>query len=108
MNHDLAASEFLLVLSNPALRVIAAELYHNQSGRPGMRWNAVLDGHHYFVSESRTTVPSTPVALACVLRRADLDRSKDVHYYAHKRYGTGIRIEFWYRRRWYQIWSPED
>jgi len=100
---------FVDILSDPAFEVVARENYRNCFGRPGVRWHGTLNGHLVYVSESATTVPSAPTALARILAggKAQLDRTKKDVYFAPKRVGTGMRIEFRYDDRWFEVWSPD-
>jgi hypothetical protein len=100
---------FVEILSDPAFEVVARENCRICFGRPGVRWHGTLNGLLVFVSESATMVPSTPSALARILagEKARLDRTKRDVYFAPKRAGTGIRIEFRYDDRWFEIWSPD-
>lgn len=84
---------FVETLSVPAFEVVARENYRNRFGRPGVRWHGTLNGHLVFVSESVTTVPSAPAALARIPSggKAHLDRTKkDVYLRRKESAQTGI------------------
>jgi hypothetical protein len=109
--HDLIVSELFQVLSHPQLSVVRTKPYvSRQFGWPGIRWVGELDGRLIYVSESRTTIASTPCALANLMMKSNarFDRRKDAIYFAHRRLGTGRRVEFRYRGRWFEVWSPDD
>lgn len=101
---------FVEILSNPAFEVVTRESYRNCFGRPGVRWCGILNGRLVFVSESATTIPSTPFALARILGggKARFDKTKTEIYFAPKRVGTGLRVEFRYQGRWFEVWSPDE
>ena len=108
--HRLAAQEFACVLDDPDLRIISKEGYVSRTfGWPGVKWEAELNGRPIYGSENRTTVPTHPSELAKILRSHDcrIDTSKDALYYAPRRGGPGMRVEFHFRGRWYQVWIPD-
>jgi hypothetical protein len=100
---------FVEILSDPAFKVAGRQDYRNRFGRPGVRWHGTLNRHLIFVSESATTVPSNPSELAVILAAGEvrLDSTKSGGYFASKRMGTGMRIEFRHRGRWFEVWSPD-
>lgn len=100
---------FVEILSDPSFEVVARENYRNCFGRPGVRWHGTLNGRLVFVSESAITVPSNPFALATILAGGEvrLDRTKCGCYFAPRRMETGMRLEFRYRGRWFEVWSPD-
>jgi len=109
--HDLVVSELVQVLSHPHFSVVRIMPYvSRQFGWPGIRWVGELDGRLIYASESRTTIASTPCALANLMMKGNVrfDRRKDAIYFAHRRHGTGLRVEFRYRRRWFEVWCPDD
>ena len=107
--HRSAALEFALELSNPNFKIIGKKRYDSRSGWAGVRWEAELNGRLIYGSENRTTVPTPPSELAKILMRCgcQIDQSKSALYFAPRRPGSGMRIEFRYRGRWYEVWSPE-
>ncbi len=106
---DLVASEFNFILSHPDFHLVWVKPYKNRSGRPGMRWEGRLQERSVYVSESQTQITTPPPTLARIVwkRETQFDKTKDPIYFAPKRIGTGIRVEFRYRGRWYEIWSPD-
>lgn len=107
--HRLAPLEFAHELSKPNFKIIRKKRYDSQSGWPGVRWEAEINGRPIYGSENRTTIPTPPSELAKILMRCEcrIDESKDVIYFAPGRTGAGLRIEFRYRGRWYEVWSPD-
>lgn len=108
--HRFAALEFALKLSDPNFRIIREKPYVSRRfGWPGVRWEAELNGRPIYGSENRTTVPTPPSEIAKILThyRCHVDGSKSILYFASRRPGTGMRIEFRYRERWYEVWSPD-
>jgi hypothetical protein len=106
--HGPVRSLFVAILSNPAFEVVHRESYRNCDGRPGVRWSGTLNGRSVNVSESNTRVASAPSALARILAGGQIDRSKKAVYSAPKRFGTGMRIEFRYQGRWFDVSSPDE
>lgn len=108
--HRSAALVFSRELSDPNFRIFRIKPYVSRRfGWPGVRWEAELNGRLICGSENRTTVATPPSELAKILLRSGLhiDQSKAVIYFAPSRPGTGVRIEFDYRGRWYEVWSPD-
>lgn len=107
--HRSAALEFAHELSNPNFRIIRKKGYESRSGWSGVRWEAELNGRLIYGSENRTTVPTPPSELAKILMRygCQINRSKSILYFALRRFGTGIRIEFRYEGRWFEVWCPD-
>jgi hypothetical protein len=105
---ELIAGSFVRILLNPEFQFQSSEPYRSiRTGRKGVRWIGQLNGWLFRVSESRTTVPSTPQQLATILSNSDsLDRTKEPVYYAHKRFGQGVRIEARHSGRWFHIFTP--
>src|SRR5437762_5677187 len=103
MYTELVASEFVSILSDPRFQILRTEQYRNRSGRSGMRWEGEVHGRYVFVSESRTKNATPPRTLAEIILKTEtrLDPTKDALYFARKRCGTGMRIEFNYHSRWY-------
>lgn len=103
--HRSAALQFAYELSNPNFKITHKKRYESRSGWPGVRWEAELNGRPIYGSENRTTVPTPPSELARILMCSGcrIDESKDVIYFPR----GGIRIEFRYRGRWYEVWSPD-
>lgn len=54
-----------------------------------------------------SAIPARWVLAKILRNHPRLDETKDVFYFALRRSGTGTRIEFRYRDRWYQVWSPD-
>jgi hypothetical protein len=106
--HSLVRSLLVAILSDPAFQVVSRENYRNSDRRPGVRWSGTLNGRTVNVSESNTRVASTPSALARILAGGQIDRSKKAIYTAPKRFGTGMRIEFRYDGRWFDVSSPDE
>jgi hypothetical protein len=105
--HRSAALEFAHILSDRNFKIIRKKPYVSRRfGWPGVRWEAKLNGHSIYGSENRTTFPTPPSELAKILMGYGLliDPSKSVLY---RRLGTGMRIEFRYGGRWYEVWSPD-
>ncbi len=108
--HRSAALEFAHKLSDRNFKIIRKKPYVSRRfGWPGVRWEAELNGHPIYGSENRTTVPTPPSELAKILMHCErcLDQSKRVSYFAPRRPGTGMRVEFHYGGRWYEVWSPD-
>ena len=108
--HRSAALEFAHMLSDRNFKIIRKKPYVSRRfGWPGVRWEAELNGHPIYGSENRTTVPTPPSELAKILMRhgCDIDQSKSVLYFALRRPGTGMRIEFDCGGRWCEVWSPD-
>jgi len=105
--HSEISGIFVKLLRNPHLKVILVKPYWNKRGSQGIRWVAQLQGLLIYISESQTTVSSTPDRIATILRYlATIDQTKGPVYHAYRRPGTGLRVEAWYDGRWFQIFTP--
>jgi hypothetical protein len=109
--HRLAALELSRMLSDRNFKMIRKKPYVSRRfGWPGVRWEGELNGRPIYGSENRTTVPTPPSELAKTLMGYEccIDQSKSVLYFAPRRPGSGLRIEFHDREgRWYEVWTPD-
>ena len=105
--HRIVARMFAELILHPAFGVVSNNLYFNDFFRAGQRLLGTFQGVDVYISESDTSAPSTSDEIARVLAKPDwLDEAKSIIYEAHRRRGTGIRIEVWRGRRWYQVFIP--
>ena len=105
--HKLVARTCVDALLNPRFEIVSRDPYRNKYDEQGIRWVGKLSWRPFYISESQSSVASAPHHLATILSAPEcLDQTKEPLYYAHRRFGLGIRIEAWHCGKWYQVFTP--
>ena len=103
---DLVARKFADVLRDPNFRVESGGPYPNEYGVMGWRYSRSLNGRLFYISESKTSIPTPLQKLARIISESEhLDRRHSV-VYANRDFGLGVRVEAWYCGTWFQVFTP--